>query len=1116
MEKKSSGGSKKKIAVTAVCVAALLCTFTFLFVRGVKEQLWEQSVNTIAESTRQGCGTLKVQLTEDYQTMSTAAQNIEEISPGEGDEDIEEAMSGYSQIESGISLYLSDGRCMPDGSVIDENAWNFLENTKQGKGIINPHISSVTGMNVFDLFVKVSLADGTEGWIVKEYEIESIVDSFSLSFYNNAGFSYVINRQGDVLIRSPHPDSNKTVQNLFDMLPEVENDPKSLSRFRDSLENLKSGYAVFVYQGEETVFCYTPLKLETDWYLISIIPKEVVDEQTNQILRRSMMLIASIIVGICLLILLYIRYVNRTNKKLRNQADYIGHLYNAIPDAVALLTVDPPYRIIQMNREGLKILDYPEDTPMWEMCLEDIIYPDDYREMAGVLEDTIAHSRKNVFEHRIQKSDGCFLWAAGIIEKMLDEDGTPVLIAAFHDITDKKLAEEEEEKAKLQERLTLVRAISNAYPVIISINLTKDTVTFIYTESKDMPGLGEQKSYTEFFDVFASSVHPDSREEFRARFSLENLDTVLGENKTEVFLETKQSFGDGVYHWTSTQIIHVDNPYSKDKLAILISRCIDEQRYEEEQRRQALQSALDNAMAANSAKSQFLSNMSHDIRTPMNAIVGMTAIAAAHLDDRDRVAACLKKINLSSSHLLSLINDVLDMSKIESGKMSLSEEPFNLAELIANSIELIRPQTNEKQQELDVHMAIKDEDVSGDALRIQQACLNILSNAVKYTPEGGCIHVEVRQEQCIRKGYQRYIFVCADNGIGMNEEFLDKLFQPFERAKDSTSSRIAGTGLGMAITKNVIDLMDGDIQVESALGRGSVFTVTIPLKVQDIEADEVPEEWIGIRTLIVDDDVQTCENAAELLKEMGLRAQFVTDGEKAVQCAVCEAETSDPFNMVIVDWKMPGMDGVEVTRQIRMKLGDGIPVIVLTAYDWSEIEQEARAAGVTAFISKPFYRSKICGLLGELSGSGESIEEQFVDRKPDYSGSRILLAEDNELNREIAYELLSDTGVQIEEAVNGEEAVNKVAASEEGYYDLILMDVQMPKMDGYEATKAIRRLKRPDAGSIPIVAMTANAFEEDVRAALHAGMDAHLAKPVDIKELERILYLYLYQKRTNT
>ena len=366
------------------------------------------------------------------------------------------------------------------------------------------------------------------------------------------------------------------------------------------------------------------------------------------------------------------------------------------------------------------------------------------------------------------------------------------------------------------------------------------------------------------------------------------------------------------------QIIHVDNPYSGDKLAILISRRIDEQRYEEEQKRSALQSALDNARAASEAKSQFLSNMSHDIRTPMNAIVGMTAIASTRLDDRERVMECLKKISLSSKHLLSLINDVLDMSKIESGKLSIREEPFNLAELVTESAELVRPQAEAKHLEMDVHLkGLKNEEVVGDSLRIRQIYINILSNAAKYTPEGGSVHVEVRQEQGAGRGYGRYVFRCADTGIGMSSEFMSKLFQPFERAQDSTNSRVTGTGLGMAITKNLTDLMNGDIRVESRPWEGSVFTVALPLQFQDAAPEAVPEEWVGIHCLIVDDDEQTCENASELLEDMGLRPQFVTKGAEAVRRVLALKDSDDPSAWSLwtgrcriwTEWKWRGVSG---------------------------------------------------------------------------------------------------------------------------------------------------------------------------------------------------------------
>ena len=1109
-------GPRKKIALAAVLVGALLCSLTFRFVQGVKTELWEQSVNTIMESTRQGCNTLKVQLSDDYEDMGAAAEYISTFSLDQKEE-LGGILHNYAQTERGTSLYLPDGTCLPAGRQRDEAAEKALQETDENSGIINPHISSVSGVNVFDLFLKVRMSDGAEAYFLKEYEVDSIIDTFTLSFYNDAGFSYVVNAQGDVLIRAPHPNSNKTVKNLFDMLSNSQNDPGYLETFAQSLRDSRTGWAVFTYQGEETVFCYTPLKLHSDWYLISIIPQAVVNAQTNEILNRSMALIGCIILGISLLVMCYFRYANRTNKRLSNQANYIEHLYNAIPEGIALITAETPYRLIQLNREGLRLLGYQEGTSgeaLKGMRLQDIVYAEDHEQLTKLLQNTSVNNRKNVFENRMTKMDGSFFWSSGIIEKTLDEEGCPILIAAFHDITDERMAKEAAEREKLQERLTLVGAISNAYPVIISINLTKDTINFPYVRPGVRMGLGTQKSYSQLYEDMARTVHPENLAEFKQRFAPENLCRALGQ-KNEAFLEARQRLTDGNYHWTSTQIIDVDNPYSEDKLAILISRSIDEQRYENEQQRQVLQSALDSARAASEAKSQFLSNMSHDIRTPMNAIIGMTAIASAHINEAERVKECLKKIGLSSKHLLSLINDILDMSKIESGKLSLREEPFNFAELVADSVELIRPEANAKQLKTEIHLsALKQEKVVGDPLRIRQVCINILSNAVKYTPSGGSLCIEVKQESSYRRGYQSYVFSCSDTGMGMSQEFLKVLFQPFERAQDSTNSKIMGTGLGMAITKNLVDLMNGDIQVESRQGEGSVFTVTLPLKLQESQQEDVPPAWVGVHCLVVDDDRQTCENTAELFEDMGLRAQFVTTGTQAVEAVVNAEKMPDPYQLVVVDWKMPDMDGVEVARSIREQIGPQIPVIVLTAYDWSEIENEAREAGVTAFMSKPFYRSKICYLLGELSGEKEDGAE-IIKAESDYAGKRILLVEDNEINREIARELIREMGIQTEEACDGVEAVEKLADSREGYYDLILMDIQMPRMDGYEATKVIRALERQDVKSMPIIAMTANAFDEDVRIALRSGMDAHCAKPIDMDTLSRLLHKYLTVVKRN-
>lgn len=367
----------------------------------------------------------------------------------------------------------------------------------------------------------------------------------------------------------------------------------------------------------------------------------------------------------------------------------------------------------------------------------------------------------------------------------------------------------------------------------------------------------------------------------------------------------------------------------------------------------------------------------------------------------------------------------------------------------------------------------------------------------------------------MRRGYQNYVFCCADNGVGMSNEFLDKLFLPFERAADASGSKAVGTGLGMAITRNVVDLMNGDIQVESEPLKGSIFTVTLPFRLQEIQQKEISGEWAGVRSLIVDDDLQTCRDGAELLNSMGLRADFAGDGEDAVNFVVRSKAEQDPVQLVIVDWKMPGMDGLEVTRRIRAEVGKKIPLIILTAYDWAEIEEEARDVGVTTFLSKPLYYSKLCYLLGRLNEDSEYEEQQYSSEKPDYTGKRILLVEDNDLNREISRTLIEEMGVLIDEAVDGEDAVKKVSESEENYYDMILMDIQMPKMNGYDATKVIRTMDRQDAGHIPIIAMTANAFEEDVRTALRAGMNEHFAKPIDVQALERLLHKYLMEDKTD-
>jgi len=527
---------------------------------------------------------------------------------------------------------------------------------------------------------------------------------------------------------------------------------------------------------------------------------------------------------------------------------------------------------------------------------------------------------------------------------------------------------------------------------------------------------------------------------------------------------------------------------------------------------QALSDAVAAAETANRAKSTFLSNMSHDIRTPMNAIIGFTTLALSNIDDKERVKDYLAKTLASSNHLLSLINDVLDMSRIESGKIHLEEVEVNLSDVLHDLKTIVSGQIYAKQLELYMDaMDVTDEDVYCDKTRLNQILLNLLSNAIKFTPAGGTVSVRVRQLAGKVHGCGQYEFRIKDNGIGMSPEFAKKIFEPFERERTSTVSRIQGTGLGMAITKNIVDMMGGTIEVQTAQGKGSEFIICVPMRTQ---AEHRPVEKIteleGLKALVVDDDFNTCDSVTKMLVKVGMRAEWTLSGKEAVLRARQSIEMSDVYHAYIIDWRLPDMNGIEVTRQIR-SLHDDTPIIILTAYDWSDIEVEAKAAGVTAFCSKPMFMSDLRETL--MSALGQKLtdasQELLPEEDADFKDRHILLVEDNELNREIAQEILREYGFRVDTAENGAVAVEKISTAAPGSYDLVLMDVQMPVMDGYTATRQIRALKDPALAGIPILAMTANAFDEDRRNAMESGMNGFLSKPIVIGDLVQELHKIL-------
>ena len=628
---------------------------------------------------------------------------------------------------------------------------------------------------------------------------------------------------------------------------------------------------------------------------------------------------------------------------------------------------------------------------------------------------------------------------------------------------------------------------------------------------RDMLGYSSLEDFPDELESWSELLNPEDKERVLAHYwDVVNDRTGRKTYDTEYRLMTKNR-GERWYR----AIGHLSRRLDGSPVVFYgIFLDVDAMMREELKKQQLLKDALEAAETANRAKSDFLQTMSHDIRTPMNGIIGMTAIAAAHIDDKERVQDSLQKITAASRHLLSLINEVLDMSKIESGKVSLTEEEFNLSELVDNMIAMVRPQIAEHRHEFTVNIRkVEHENVIGDSLRLQQVFVNIMSNAIKYTPDGGKIDIAIREIPCNQDRVGCYEFVFSDNGIGMTQEYLAHIFEPFSRAEDGRISKIQGTGLGMPIVKNIVSMMGGDIRVKSTPNVGSVFTVTIYLKLQDFAPEGAKRVFANLNVLVADDEPMSLETAVDALEELGMKAEGVDSGRKAVEKVTHRHENHQDYQAVILDWKMPDLDGVETARAIRKEVGEEIPIIILSAYDWTDIEEEAREAGVNAFISKPLFKSRLVRVFTEVfSDESEPVCENRAKESAlspvealDLKGVRCLLAEDNELNAEITIEILEETGMLIEHVWNGEEAVERVKQAGDGYYDLILMDIQMPKLNGYDATRVIRTLGTEYSAKVPIIAMTANAFAEDVHAAMSAGMNEHIAKPIDLKSLARVI-----------
>ena len=667
----------------------------------------------------------------------------------------------------------------------------------------------------------------------------------------------------------------------------------------------------------------------------------------------------------------------------------------------------------------------------------------------------------------------------------------------------KILAATEQSNQKLMEQLAIVDALSRDYVNVFSIDVQRNKARVIKMMGYVTTGLTRDSKDDFPYDAILAQyirerVYEEDQQALTQALSLENVVKKLESGRD--YKGNYRVMDGGEIHNYQFAYVHVEEKELREGSFILAGfRNIDEVLREEQVQKLMLAEALGEAQYANHAKTTFLNNMSHDIRTPMNAIIGFTNLAITHIDNRELVEHYLDKIITSGNHLLSLINDVLDMSRIESGKVKIEEKEASLPEIMHDLKTIVQSDVKARQLSFCIDTQdVTDETIICDKLRLNQVLLNLLSNAMKYTKPGGSVSVRIIQTGDAPEGYAAYEFRIKDTGIGMSKEFQEHVFEPFEREQTATVSGIQGTGLGLSITKNIVDMMDGEISVESELGKGSEFIVRFRFKIagKPLKTEHL-SELAGLRALVVDDDVNTCTSVCKMLSAMGLRPDWTTLGKEAVIRSQFAREQEEPFDLYLVDWLMPDMNGVEVVRRIRKIVGEGVPIIVLTAYDWGDIEEEAKEAGVTTFVAKPIFLSELCAVLTAPYETSQPEEEEEV-LTDCFEGKKILLVEDNEINQEIARTILEEAGFVIDTADDGTVAVEKMKGASADTYDLILMDVQMPVMNGYEATRAIRAMEDPDKASIPIVAMTANAFDEDRMLALEAGMNGHIAKPIDI------------------
>ena len=802
-------------------------------------------------------------------------------------------------------------------------------------------------------------------------------------------------------------------------------------------------------------------------------------------------------------------------QELQQKNDMLESIFTSLDCGVICHTRDGS-RILSINQAALDILGFSsldDVTKEGFFLVAPSVLEEDKPLLRSAIQGLTEVGDSTSVEYRVRHSEGRILHIMGNL-KLIEENGEIYYQRLLLDCTEQKLREQQERTETERRHNSLTQALSVDYNLVCHWDLDTgrgealrlhncpyNILEEIFTADRPL-----QKNLEAYI---SRCVYSEDQQMFRHALTLENLRAELVERPI-TYINYRTLCGSGMCFFQMKAVRTGDWEAGHREVVLGFRNVVDDTRREME-KKTLLEDALSQANRASKAKSVFLSNMSHDIRTPMNAIVGFTTLAITHIDQKDQVEEYLKKILTSGNHLVSLINDVLDMSRIESGKMHLEESLCSLPDILHGIRSIVQADIRAKQ--LDFYIDAVDvlsEDIYCDRLRLNQVLLNLLGNAIKYTSAGGIISMRILEKPGAPAGYANYEFYVKDTGIGMSEEFVSHIFEPFERERNSTISRIQGTGLGMAITKNIVDMMNGSISVSSEQGVGTEFKVSLTFRLDN--GPRMPQTipaLKGCRALVVDDDFNTCDSVSYMLQQIGLRAEWTLSGREAVLRTHQAVMRGDNYSVYVIDWLMPDMNGVEVARRIRKEMGEDVPIIVLTAYDWSDIEEEAREAGVTAFCCKPLFMSELRRCLCSVVDVAEELSEEIAPETqkapaqipPQFHTGRILLAEDNELNQEIATVILTEAGFTVDVAENGQIAVEKLRAAAPGTYQLVLMDIQMPVMDGYTAARAIRSLENQEIASVPILAMTANAFEEDRRQALSCGMNGHIAKPINIETM---------------